>query len=87
MKEAYSRSIERETPNGLLILKAVYGSLPQQLQNIESASDKMINVTVPLQVLVKDHSLQILSDSTKVSWKTTTPTCHSKFEIKTEQLF
>jgi hypothetical protein len=66
MKEAYSRSIERESPNGLIILKAVYGNLPDDIENIESASDKMINVVVPLQVLVKDHSIQILSDTTKV---------------------
>ncbi len=66
MKEAYSRSIERESPNGLIILKAVYGKLPENIENIESASEKMINVIVPLQVLVKDHSLQILSDSSKV---------------------
>lgn len=71
MKEAYNRSLDREGMNGLIILNAIYGNLPSNVQqqydklNVDD-NDLIINVVIPLQVLIKDHSLQILTDTTKV---------------------
>ena len=65
MKDAYARSIDREGQNGLIIIKGIYGKIDNST-TINETSEKIIHVTVPLQVLIKDHSLQILTDSTKV---------------------
>ena len=35
--------------------------------SINYNSEKLIDVTIPLQFLVKDHSLQVVTDQTKVS--------------------
>ena len=61
------RSLDREGSNGLIILNAFYGKLPQQMEEINNETENLINVFIPLQVLIKDHSLQILTDSSKVS--------------------
>jgi hypothetical protein len=70
MNEAYTRSVDREGSNGLIIINAFYGKLLSQIEEINNETDELINVSIPLQVLVKDHSLQILTESSKVSfWK------------------
>ena len=68
MKDAYTRSIEREGTNGLIILAAFYGKLPTQIEDINNETENLTNVLIPLQLLIKEHSLQILNDSSKVSY-------------------
>ena len=53
----------REGPDGLIIVEARYGALPTG-DNHES-SIKIIDVTVPLQALVKDSILKITTTSSK----------------------
>jgi hypothetical protein len=67
MSETYARIIDREGSNGLIILNAYYGKLPAQINTISPETENVIDVVVPLQVLVNDHALQILTESTKVN--------------------
>jgi len=61
MTESVHRILEREGPNGLVITKAIYGKIIDK----DEESEKIIDVILPLQLLVKDHNLQILSDQSK----------------------
>lgn len=67
MQHTYQRIVEEETErNGLIITKAVYGQLEDNGNEfIPSAS---IDVTLPVQCLVKDGVL-ILYNTSKVSQK------------------
>lgn len=71
MKETVSRiRAEEESKKGLIITKALYGRFvyPQQdRSNLEESGhrDEMIDVTIPLQCLVKDSKL-ILHKASKV---------------------
>jgi hypothetical protein len=67
MKESYNRSIEREGVNGLLIIKAFYGKLLETLDSLTNDDENVLDVTVPLQLLVKDHSLEISASTNRVS--------------------
>lgn len=66
MKESYNRSIEREGVNGLLIIKALYGKFQNTIDMSNEDDDNLLEVTVPLQLLVKDHSLVISALTNKV---------------------
>lgn len=63
---------DEETRKGLVIVKAVYGRLVSLNANREEQSpetqnkDEIIDVTIPLQCLVKDSKL-ILHEASKVS--------------------
>lgn len=54
---------EREGSHGLIILEARYGHLPSAENN--ESSLQVIDVTVPLQALVKDSSLKIATIASK----------------------
>lgn len=63
MLETVDRIIEAEEKrNGLIITKAVYGRL---LSEGDLSEDECINVTIPVQVLVKDSQLQLPDSKTK----------------------
>lgn len=63
MMESVQRTIEtEESRHGLIITKAVYGRL---LSDGELSDDECINVTIPLQILVKDSKLQLPESKTK----------------------
>lgn len=64
MKETVSRIIEREGEQGLIITKAIYGKFADK-DNPNYETEKVLDVTVPLQLLVQDHSFNILSDQSK----------------------
>ncbi|CAF0903194.1 unnamed protein product [Brachionus calyciflorus] len=68
MKETVTRNIEKEGPNGLVITRALYGKLRDEdkdgTRNVLE-NEKLVDVTIPLQFLVKDHTLQILNDQPK----------------------
>lgn len=64
MKETVLRIIEREGVNGLIITKAIYGKIiDKDSPNFET--EKILDVVLPLQLLVKDHAFNILSDQSK----------------------
>lgn len=70
MKETVSRiRAEEESKKGLIITKSLYGRFvyPQDRGTIEESGhrDEMIDVTIPLQCLVKDSKL-ILHKASKV---------------------
>ena len=65
MKETVARVLEKEGENGLLITKAYYGKLDENSSSSNLDESKQINVRIPLQFLVQDHSLQILGENTK----------------------
>jgi DnaJ family protein C protein 11 len=50
---------EREGPQGLIILDARYGLLASSSTTTNENLNKIIDVTVPLQILVKDSTLRI----------------------------
>lgn len=54
---------ERESPEGLIILEAQYGQLGSTSINENSA--KIIDVTIPLQALVKNSALRITTTVSK----------------------
>ena len=56
---------EREGPQGLLILEARYGPVTSTTDNENSI--KIIDVTVPLQALVKDSTLRIATTASKAN--------------------
>lgn len=63
--------IEEEKRKGLIIIKALYGNTsPEGLENgsINSLNNYEIDVTIPLQCLIKNSKL-VLQDSTKVKIK------------------
>lgn len=64
MKETVQRIIEREGQQGLIIVKGIYGKFADK-DNPNFETEKVIDVTVPLQLLVRDHSFNILSDQSK----------------------
>lgn len=68
MRATYSRILDEEkSKKGLVILKAFYGKVQQgagDLENDDSADSVHINVTIPLQCLVKDSKL-VLHDQSK----------------------
>lgn len=68
MKEAVERIIEKEGANGLIITKALYGKIEEEdkTRTLNFDNEKIIDVKVALQFLVKDHTLQIFSDQSKV---------------------
>jgi hypothetical protein len=66
MKETVDRIVEKEGPNGLIITKAFYGKIDKKNGPAFETSEKVVDVQIPLQFLVKDRSLQIVSDQTKV---------------------
>ena len=68
MKEACSRSVEREGENGLIIISALYGRVSKQIDLINYDTDNVIDVVMPLQSLVNNHALLILSSTTKVKY-------------------
>ena len=67
MKETVARIVEKEGPNGLIIIKAFYGKIDKKNGPTSETSEKVVDVQIPLQFLVKDRSLQIVSDQTKSS--------------------
>ena len=85
MKETVNRIVEKEGPNGLIIIKAIYGKIIDKNKWIikkknfflfiylkfifispNFESEKILDIRIPLQFLVSDHNLQILSDQSKV---------------------
>lgn len=64
MKETVLRIIEREGQHGLIITKAIYGKIVDK-HNPNFETEKIINVMIPIQLLVSDHSFNILSDQSK----------------------
>lgn len=75
---------EEEKRKGLIILKALYGNTsPENLENgtINSLTNYEIDVTIPLQCLIKNSKL-ILQDSTKVPFVKLILLCDfSKFNL------
>lgn len=66
MSVQYERNCsEEEKRNGLLITSAVYGKISDDSSSSSNIDDNLIDVTVPLQCLVKDGKL-ILQESGKV---------------------
>lgn len=66
MQHTYQRIVEEETErNGLIINKAVYGQLEEN-GNDDFVASASIDVTIPVQCLVKDGVLN-LYNSSKVS--------------------
>ncbi|ESO92056.1 hypothetical protein LOTGIDRAFT_217203 [Lottia gigantea] len=61
MKESFERCIEiEEKKNGLIIIQALYGNL-----EASESSELYIDVTVPVQVLVKESKLILTDNSTR----------------------
>jgi len=68
MEFARSRIVsEEESKNGLIITSAKYGRLGAVVGGSVVTSDEIIDVTIPLQILVKDSKL-IIGEGSKVSW-------------------
>lgn len=65
MSATYDRIHEEEERNGgLVISKAIYGNLENDTDISDSASTCLIDVTIPLQCLIRDSKL-ILHNSSK----------------------
>ncbi|CAG9771903.1 unnamed protein product [Ceutorhynchus assimilis] len=64
MQASYSRiKSEEEKKKGLIIVKAIYGRInPDSAQDTETSND-IIDVTIPIQCLVKDSKLVIYENS------------------------
>ncbi|CAL1531044.1 unnamed protein product [Lymnaea stagnalis] len=66
MKETYERCVEiEEKKSGLIIIKSLYGKL-QSLDDGEIQENSCVDVTIPIQALVKDSKL-ILPETTSKS--------------------
>ncbi|GLV37777.1 uncharacterized protein CBL_06521 [Carabus blaptoides fortunei] len=64
MRATYSRiKNEEETKKGLIILKAVYGKTVEASTEIDEVESETIDVTVPLQCLVRDSKLVLHEQS------------------------
>lgn len=67
MQAAYFKKKEQEeTSQGLVILEAFYGHNPSQSSTM-SASELVVDVTIPLQMLVQQSQLHLAGDRSKVS--------------------
>lgn len=76
MRATYSRiRDEEEQKRGLIIVKALYGKIPDEAklevigegEDVDQSEDReYIDVTIPLQCLVKDSKL-VLHDQSKVN--------------------
>ncbi|XP_064598906.1 dnaJ homolog subfamily C member 11-like [Liolophura sinensis] len=66
MKETVERSLEiEERKAGLIILKATYGKLTTDEDTEDRKGEDCIDVTIPLQALVKDSKLLLPENTTK----------------------
>lgn len=66
MQATYSRiKEEEERKRGLVIIKAIYGKILKDSGDTETSND-VIDVTVPVQCLVKDSKL-VIHENSKVS--------------------
>lgn len=66
MQATYSRIKEdEERKRGLVIIKAIYGKILKDSGDTETSND-VIDVTVPVQCLVKDSKL-VIHENSKVS--------------------
>jgi len=66
MQATYSRiKEEEERKRGLVIIKAIYGKILKDSGDPETSND-VIDVTVPVQCLVKDSKL-VIHENSKVS--------------------
>lgn len=66
MQATYSRNKEEEErKRGLVIIKAIYGKILKDSGDTETSND-VIDVTVPVQCLVKDSKL-VIHENSKVS--------------------
>ena len=66
MKLTYARVVaEEETKRGLIITAGKYGLFSSRQEAGSSSNDEIIDVTIPLQCLVKDSKL-ILHENSKV---------------------
>lgn len=66
MQATYSRiKEEEERKRGLVIIKAIYGKILKDSGDTETSND-IIDVTVPVQCLVKDSKL-VIHENSKVS--------------------
>lgn len=60
---------DEEKRNGLIIIRAIYGKIVNESTSIESSNEnQIIDVTIPLQCLVKDSRLT-LQESGKVRFE------------------
>lgn len=66
MKDTYDRILTEEKDTGLVIKKAMYGCYVETNKGIEFIESATINVTIPLQCLVRKGTLTLYSSS-KVS--------------------
>lgn len=63
MQHTYERIVQEETErHGLVITKAIYGKVKED-DKIEFVSESFIDVTIPLQCLVKDGTLDLFNSS------------------------
>ena len=68
MSVAFSRiRSEEESRQGLVIITALYGKLTSQGEPEMNPSEEVIDVTIPIQCLVKDSKL-VIYESTKVCY-------------------